>query len=266
MNKQKIYEERQAPLTALQGFCSTCQKNHVLTEGNCRELARELMDLLQQQKHLSLRCTDSCDPRYSTQSLFGDSRGKMFGVLQGVDKRGNLQTLYAFSGQFNGLWNIPGWVPPLFDEQIWRETNYEAEKQIKALSKRLAGLPVGCPEYMALRKQRKKQSQNLMTRIHALYLLRNHEGQYSTLAPFFPDRNGIPTGTGDCCAPKLLNHALRLEIIPFGMAEFYWGRTNKSGTRKHGSFYPACDDKCKPLLGFLLCGIEEQQRLITSCR
>ena len=65
-----------------------------------------------------------------------------------------------------------------------------------------------------------------------------------------------PSGTGDCCGPKLLHHAAVNGIQPEAMAEFFWGRDNVSGTRAHGHLYPACTAKCAPILGFQLCGLQ----------
>jgi len=67
----------------------------------------------------------------------------------------------------------------------------------------------------------------------------------------------IPTGAGECCAPKLLNYAALNGLKPVGLSEFYWGKENKSGTRQHKQFYPACVEKCQPILGFMLCGAEK---------
>ena len=61
---------------------------------------------------------------------------------------------------------------------------------------------------------------------------------------------------GDCCAPKLLDHAARNNLKPVGIAEFYWGPSNPSQTKKHGQFYPACRGKCEPILGHMLEGME----------
>ncbi|MFZ1986822.1 MAG: hypothetical protein WAU91_20595, partial [Desulfatitalea sp.] len=61
---------------------------------------------------------------------------------------------------------------------------------------------------------------------------------------------------GDCCAPKLLNAAAKQKLAPKSLAEIFWGRTNRSGTRQQGIFYTACPEKCQPILGFMLCGIE----------
>ncbi len=65
----------------------------------------------------------------------------------------------------------------------------------------------------------------------------------------FPD--GIPTGTGDCCAPKLLAWAARHELTPLAMAEVWWGPTSV-GDKSSGEFYPPCRERCEALMGPLL--------------
>ena len=62
---------------------------------------------------------------------------------------------------------------------------------------------------------------------------------------------GVPTGTGDCCAPKLLGWAAQNELRPLAMAEMWWGPTTV-GDKKAGEFYSACQERCQPLLGPLL--------------
>ncbi|MBV5332457.1 hypothetical protein JZU54_02575, partial [bacterium] len=77
-----------------------------------------------------------------------------------------------------------------------------------------------------------------MRDIHGLYTLTNFHGEGRPLAEAFAGSGGIPTGTGDCCAPKLFNQAVQEHLTPVAMAEFYWGRENSSRTRQHGQFYP----------------------------
>ena len=246
----------------LHGFCNFCNKEHHLPAGNSKKYCLELMQQLDHHKRLDYLSSTPGKPAHSTLNLFGKARGKMFGVLEGVDENGNIIVLYGFSGQYNGFWTIPGWVPPLFDEDLWQSTNFDTEKTIKDITSKLETIPADTAEYAGLKQKRKRMSQNLMVELHSLYRLRNFQGQVSTLDPFFPDNQGIPTGTGDCCAPKLLNYAQQNTIIPLSISEFYWGRVNRSGTRKHGRFYPACLDKCRPLMGFMLCGIKEKRQYL----
>ena len=93
-----------------------------------------------------------------------------------------------------------------------------------------------------------------MKELHGLYHLHNFKGEEANLEEAFSLAKGIPTGSGDCCAPKLLNEAAIRGLNPTGLAEFFWGKETTSGTRFHRNFYPSCEDKCQPILGFLLCG------------
>ena len=192
-----------------------------------------------------------------TESLYGRARGKMFGVLVCKTEEGNELVLKAFSGQYEGQWEIEGWVPPLFDVQVFNTLNIPKEREIKALSRQLKNPSLPEEERGQLHRKRKELSQKLMLAIHRLYRLHNFNNQQCSLPDLFPEGTGIPTGTGDCCAPKLLNHAARNDLQPVAIAEFYWGKSNKSHTRHEAQFYPACTDKCGPILGFLLCGINQ---------
>lgn len=214
--------------------------------------------MLEQHERLDFLSSPEKNPLLSTSGLFGNDRGKMFGVLEGVDKNGNNVVLYAFSGQFNGHWLIPGWAPPLFDEPQWQQVNFATEKRIKELTARINTMADNSAEKRSLKHQRKLLSQQLMCRLHSLYTVKNFRGETTPLSSLYSSQRGAPTGAGDCCAPKLLNHAQNSMITPTGMAEFYWGRTNLSKSRRHGHFYQACTSKCRPLLGFMLCGLKQQ--------
>ena len=96
-----------------------------------------------------------------------------------------------------------------------------------------------------------------MRDIHSLYRLTNFRGETTTLDEAFIGDSGIPTGTGDCCAPKLLHFAAQNDLRPLGISEFFWGKENISGEHHHGSFSSSCVEKCRPILGFMLCGLDE---------
>jgi tRNA pseudouridine32 synthase/23S rRNA pseudouridine746 synthase len=192
----------------------------------------------------------SLPSKFSTDYLFGEARGHMFGVLECKDSSGNTVVLKAFSGQYNGEWLADGWVPPILDVDEFYRLSDPVDREIKQLDRLIAEKKD--PELI---QRRKALSQELMKNLHALYTLTNFRGEAKPLTEVF--KGGIPTGAGDCCAPKLLNYAALNGLKPLGLSEFYWGKENRSGTRKHGEFYPACAEKCQPILGFMLCGIEE---------
>src|SRR6476469_7577816 len=106
----------------------------------------------------------------------------------------------------------------------------------------------------ALKQQRKEVSRQLQTQMHAAYTLVNFLGTSRSLSSLMPT-NSIPTGTGDCCAPKLLHYAAANNLKPLAMAEFWWGPP--SGDKIQGEFYGACGDRCQPLMGFLLSGLAQ---------
>jgi tRNA pseudouridine32 synthase / 23S rRNA pseudouridine746 synthase len=141
-----------------------------------------------------------------------------------------------------------------------------------------------------LKQQRKTRSRQLQEQMHDAYRLMNFLGTSSSLRALMPA--GIPTGTGDCCAPKLLHYAASQRLTPIAMAEFWWGDgssasltdqgrgdegTGRLGdwetekqvverSRNHqeskekfqGEFYGACMERCQPLMGFMLAGLCSQ--------
>ncbi|MEG4319242.1 MULTISPECIES: pseudouridine synthase [unclassified Microcoleus] len=110
-------------------------------------------------------------------------------------------------------------------------------------------------ERMRMLKQgRKELSRELQAQMHAAYTLVNFLGESRSISSLMPT-NSIPTGTGDCCAPKLLHCAAVHNLKPLAMAEFWWGPP--SGDKVPGEFYGACGDRCQPLMGFLLSGLAQ---------
>lgn len=236
------------------GFCRTCAREHVLPVAPAMEAARTLLVDLERLGSIGLGLDD--DPRLALAYLESEARGQMFGVLTYRDKAGNIGVLKAFSGQYNSLWTVTGWVPPIPDPAAFDRTIAEDEPRIKALTREIAGRSAADPERVRLQGERRELSQNLMQRIFDLYHLTNFRGQTLPLSEVFIGA-GMPTGTGECCAPKLLHYAATHGLTPTGLVEFYVGRENRSGTRRHGECYAPCAEKCAPILGFLLCGLGE---------
>lgn len=190
------------------------------------------------------------DGAFTTEALFSASGGQMFGVLVCEDEQGQEHILKAFSGQYEGRFLVPGWVPPVCDPVRFDEITERYDVLIRELSARLEASAAG-EQRRQLKEERKRISGACLREIHALYRFRCLDGSVRTLADIFPSCLP-PTGTGDCCAPKLLQHAFSLGLHPVSMAEFYYGRTNRSGTREHKSFYPPCEQRCRPLLREML--------------
>lgn len=241
------------------GHCLHCQTVHGLPMYEALHHSRELIHHFEQKKTIDLQSGDDSDPRLSTEYLFGKARGKMFGVLVCRDAENTTQILRAFSGQYNGLWMVDGWVPPLFDVDTFNSTNMPGEREIKALGRQLEACTPKSEQWHAIRLKRKHLSRELMQKLHGIYRLKNFRNNEISIFNAYSGSNGIPTGTGDCCGPKLLNYAANNNLIPVALAEFYWGLDNKSATKKHGCFYPSCREKCEPILGYMLCGLKDKK-------
>lgn len=244
------------PLEDNQGWCASCGKYHTLAAEAPWQECLVLMDQLARYQRLDFGHPDSgpLDVRCSTQPLFAANGGKMFGVLLCQDQQGRRQKLRAFSGQYNGLWHIDGWVPPVFDTVAFDALNATTEPVIKQLGQQIELSPDAIKRVLV--EERRHLSQALMRDIHALYKLTNFRGQTRPLTEVFQGNGAPPTGTGDCCGPKLLNYAATHRLAPIALAEFFWGCESAAGSRIHGQAYPPCAGRCIPILGFMLCGLE----------
>lgn len=200
----------------------------------------------------------------------------MFGALVCLDENGEQVVLRAFSGSLGGKWNIEGFVPPLFDEEKYNAAISINDKKIHELS---VAPPGETSEQKSARKKlRIKLCNETLRRIYALYnffcadgIARNfndivkeklyasfrHEENFSQNENREKNERGekcsflIPTGTGDCCAPKLLSRAFEKKLLPLSLEEFYW---NGADAQKfdNAEFKNPCDEKCGIILPLIL--------------
>lgn len=286
-------------------------------------------------------------PGVSTDVLYRDEGGKMFGVLVVRDAAGRVGFLQAVSGQVERAWVLEGFVPPAFDVALREAVEPPAEVVVKALTARseaartspalhearsaLKALDVRHAEARAalkrvhaerkrlrreLREHRSQAqettrddgrvapntldeqsraddrerrnlearfreereqaltrlkplerhlaaldrlrplvSREAMRRIWDSYVFTNFAHETTTLRALFP-HGDPPSGAGDCAAPKLLAHAQRLGLTPIALAEFWWGAPPPAGARVEGMYFPACREKCAPILPFLTRGLD----------
>ena len=109
-----------------------------------------------------------------------------------------------------------------------------------------------------LRRQRREKSDALQQWLFRQYRMLNANGEERDLIDIFSETiNAMPpAGSGDCCAPKLLQYAYANGLEPVCMAEFWWGDSPKQEIRHHLHYYPACRSKCLPILTHMLCGLD----------
>ena len=175
------------------------------------------------------------------------SEGKMFGVLV-VDTDEGLGFLAAYSGLLEGRNDWEYFVPPVYDAQQPDGYFKTREREIKQA------------------ENHKQMSQELQIWLFRQYRLLNAKGEVHDLVEIWNDYHSAPRirekfplppgGTGDCCAPKLLQYAYQQGFQPVCMAEFWWGDSPKGIIRHHGQYYPACRGKCLPVLTWMLQGLQ----------
>ena len=112
-------------------------------------------------------------------------------------------------------------------------------------------------EIEQLKEKRKNLSNQLQQQIFENYYFTNALGEQKSLGAIFENTVDVkpPAGSGECAAPKLLQHAYLNKLTPICLAEFWWGQAPKSEIRLHKQFYPACKSKCEPILGHMLEGL-----------
>ena len=271
--------------------------------------------------------------------------GKTFGVLITES-----ETLYAYSGQMLGRYDIEGFVPPVFDyldekgyfkiheaeivninkeidrlsasEELHqaREALYEAEKA-KPVLPPSRNIDPSSDEYetycrqrqfekgeyrrqkavwnekvaecrnalqaiqdhiTSLKQERKRKSDSLQHWLFEHFVMLNAKGEKKNLLDIFSEwaeRTGSkcvipPSGSGECCAPKLLQYAYIKGLKPVEIGEFTlklgdgcWvlgdsGQNNTNhqhptpNTQHPITFRPACQSRCKPILDWMLQGLD----------
>ncbi|CAM4381578.1 RluA family pseudouridine synthase [Corallococcus exiguus] len=286
-------------------------------------------------------------PGIASAVLQGPDGGKMFGVLVVRQSDGTLGVLRAFSAMLAGRWDVPGFVPPVFDREARARVEPVADAKVKSLLSRAemwstseelrrvredddARQTREATEREAMRvrhEDRRRQrherraaivamsalteteraqalhaldqesrgdkaekrrwdaaqeearhllaparakaerrvraldrlrrivSRGFMKQFHDTYAITNARGETRPLRSLYGGAEP-PSGAGDCAGAKLLAYAFAHGLQPVALAEFWWGTPPASGGRIQGAFYPACRDKCGPLLPFMLEGLE----------
>ena len=171
--------------------------------------------------------------------------------------RGRRFSCEAFSSLHEGIREIEGWVPPLLSAEDFYGYVLPTQHVIRDMTAELEGLSQESAEYAALLDERKAISRELLKTMQGLYRFRNFRGESRSLEEALCEPLKVPGVVGECCAPKLLNQAVHENLRPVSIAEFYWGGSSASGQRVSGEFYPSCESRCQPVLGFLLCGLHD---------
>lgn len=158
--------------------------------------------------------------------------GKMFGVLV-VKSEEKLGFLMAYSGNISR---------EIIEKNAILRTDFVP--QIYTLPEH--SIPTNAEE-----------SRQLQDFIFSQYRMLNAKGESRDLLEIFSDTplKYPPSGSGDCCAPKLLQYAFANNMQPVCMAEFWYGNSPSDEIRHHLVYYPSCQGRCKPILSWMLEGM-----------
>lgn len=118
-----------------------------------------------------------------------------------------------------------------------------------------------------MKEKRRADSEALQQWLFTNFRLLNARGESLSLSEIFADTpmRIPPSGAGECCAPKLLHAAYLQGWQPVAMAEYWYGRGKEGEVRIHGRHYPACRGKCRPVLGWMLQGLDIKPPLDSDC-
>lgn len=133
-------------------------------------------------------------------------------------------------------------------KQRWNE-------KLSALDKKIGSYR---DEIASLKSERTRRSNILQRWLFRTMRLHNVHGESLSVRDIFLQNRHIepPSGSGECCAPRLLNYAFTHSLTPISMSEFWVGDSPVGEIRIDGEFYPACQAKCAPLLKWMLDGME----------
>lgn len=203
----------------------------------------------------SLVCSDAAGQRVVLHAVSGISVSAMF-VEGPSTSSGNTQTS---SGTAHII------VPPIVSERAVAAALAKNDKKIHELTDEInhiatSGVPepvegVERPQVQALIKQRTALTDESLRNVFELYEFTRFDGTKITLNQIIAEHGGRlpPTGTGDCCAPKLLSYAFEHGLTPISMDEVFYGRNTPN--KKNGVSYPPCDERCGYILPSIL-GLE----------
>lgn len=140
-------------------------------------------------------------------------------------------------------------------KQGWEERISQLRQDIKDIEENIG----------FLKAKRAAMSEELQKWIFSRYIVHNFLGEEKSIGEIFSDKGTVPPGgTGECAAPKLLEHAMRKGLKPVALGEFWYGSSPGTAVRTHGHFYPSCTSKCGPLLDFMMKGLQKEIPIFIS--
>lgn len=184
---------------------------------------------------------------------FRIQKGKMFGILVVQKEDNTYGYLGTISGKLPGNTTCNKFIPSTFDDSTDDFFINKGMKELTEIGNRIKKAN-NQSEIIELTENRKLKSFALQQRLFENYQFVNLSGMEKNVLQIFKSSShgNPPSAAGECAAPKLLQYAFKHQLRPIALAEFWWGNPTKNKEREHKTFYPACKNKCRPILEYML--------------
>ena len=228
-------------------------------EKEAHVLCLNLIEDINSGKVLLERCAKKSEVRKDS--------GIMLGVLTALSEDGKKIILKTVSGNAKRL--VPAakeenvfYVPPVVSPEKINEALKKNDRLIHKLTffinfikenKKLYSKK--CSSFLI--RYRTRLTDESLLKVFDLYSFSCSDGKKRSLMEICAQKGKNflpPCGTGDCCAPRLLDFAFSHKLVPVSMAEVFYGGKDNS-TRENGKLYPPCDERCSLILPSML-GLE----------
>lgn len=191
-------------------------------------------------------------------SLERKDQGVMIGSLVCWNQKEKSRVvLYAVSGNNKQLFTNKKsdtnqiFVPSIVSSEEIDKALKENDKKIHELTDEINKLTLvnkDSIERNQLIEQRTLLTDASLKKVFSLYTFTRYDGKKISLDEIIKNHKGHlpPTGTGDCCAPKLLSYAFEKGYEIISMDEVYYGCNTKN--KINGTSYAPCDERCGYIL------------------
>ncbi len=193
----------------------------------------------------------------SQESLERKNQGIMIGAMTCADGT-NLATISGIShimtfedGAKSEDFNFT-FVPPVVPAAKINQALEQNDDRIHELTRLINASDSN--ENGSLVSERKKLTSQSLKKVYDLYEFCCADKTVRSLSSICKERIAgklPPTGTGECCAPKLLHYAYSHNLTPISMCEVFYSKENPSKAEP----CPPCDERCGIILPAML-GLE----------
>lgn len=192
------------------------------------------------------------------------NNGVMLGACVCTDAEGNEHNLVAVSGnakalQFSDSCTAKDFdiVPSIVNGCQIEQALEQNDKEIHDLTDQIKELKNSTPadgSLLTLKSRLTQLCSNSLQKLYSLYNFNCIDGSRRSLSEICDIYNKgrlPPTGTGDCCEPKLLHYAFARNLTPISMAETSYSPQNEQISETIVLTEP-CNERCGILLPAML--------------